>query len=107
MANTPLTDPGLVNRAAQAKQDMPTGLAPAEPLSAAEGESLSRALGHAVALCWSTLSHDAQQSLFVAAVGAEGEAIRHRLAMFLHEKHAKTRASVQARAIAEPDSLGG
>lgn len=114
MATTPLIDPGVENRAARAPHGTPTASAAGEPVSAAgepvsaaEGEDLSRVLGHAVALCWSSLSQEAQQSLFEAAVGAEGEAVRHKLAMFLHEKHAKTRASVQARAIPEPDSLGG
>jgi hypothetical protein len=74
---------------------------------ARDAEDLSGALGHAVALCWSSLSHDAQQLLFETAVGSKGERIRQKLALFLHEKHAKTRACLHARAMPEPDSLGG
>ena len=83
---------------------------------AAEGEDsfspdaadeLSRALGQAVARCWSNLPQQIQQTLFEAAVMSEGEAIRQPLAVYLHSKHGRTLDTVQARAIPEPDSLGG
>jgi hypothetical protein len=74
------------------------------------GESvdyLSRALGQAVARCWSQLSQEAQHDLFEAAVNSEGEKIRQQLAIFLHGKHDRTVDAVHAQATLEPDSLGG
>ena len=38
---------------------------------------------------------------------AEGESMRQVLAMHLHDKHERTIQSVQAKAMPEPDSLGG
>jgi hypothetical protein len=70
-------------------------------------DAVSRALGHAVAACWSNLDQDAQQELFEAAVRSEGETIRHQLAIFLHGKHARTQHARHAHALPEPDSLGG
>lgn len=83
-----------------------------DPLAAAElppqsRDTMSRALGQAVAQCWSKLTQDAQQELFEAAVRSEGEAIRQQLAIFLHGKHARTQDALHAQAIHEPDSLGG
>jgi hypothetical protein len=68
-------------------------------------EQLSRALGQAVAQCWSSLPQEIQHDLFEAAVTSEGETIRQRLAVFLHGKHERTVDT--ARAMPEPDSLGG
>ena len=76
-------------------------------LSAESADQLARALGQAVARCWSNLSQGDQHDLFEAAVAAEGEAIRQSLAIFLHEKHERTIHSQHARATTEPDSLGG
>ena len=70
-------------------------------------EKLSRALGQAVARCWSSLPQDIQQNLFEAAVTSEGESIRQQLAIYLHGKHERTVDAAQARAMPEPDSLGG
>jgi hypothetical protein len=56
---------------------------------------------------WSRLSQETQHDLFEAAVAAEGEAIRQQLAIFLHGKHDRTLDAIHAKAIAEPDSLGG
>jgi hypothetical protein len=70
-------------------------------------EKLSRALGQAVARCWSNLPQEIQHDLFEAAVTAEGEAIRQHLAVYLHDKHERTVDMAQARAMLEPDSLGG
>jgi hypothetical protein len=68
-------------------------------------ETVSRALGQAVARCWSSLPQDIQHDLFEAAIACEGETIRQQLAVYLHGKHERT---VDAgRAIPEPDSLGG
>jgi hypothetical protein len=70
-------------------------------------EQLSRALGEAVVRIWSKLPHDVQCHLFEEAITSQGEGARPRLAIFLHEKHPRTFASIQARAMLEPDSLGG
>jgi hypothetical protein len=70
-------------------------------------QSLDRALGKAVARCWNGLMPEVQHDLFEAAVLAEGEAIRQPLAIYLHTKHPRTIETLQARAISEPDSLGG
>ena len=78
---------------------------PALPADVSDG--LSKALGQAMVHCWSRLPRDVQHDLFEAAVTAEGEAIRQQLALFLHGTHARTLGSLQARAMSEPDSLGG
>jgi hypothetical protein len=70
-------------------------------------EKLFRALGQAVVKNWGQLPHDIQQHLFEAAVEPYDEFMRQQLAMFLHEKHPRTTDSMKARAISEPDSLGG
>jgi hypothetical protein len=71
-------------------------------------DKLSRALGQAVAQCWSTLPQEIQQKLFDAAVTSQGEAIRQELAVYLHGKHDRTSdVAAQSRAVGEPDSLGG
>ncbi len=87
--------------------DVPDGDKPDCELSAAETEKLCRALGQAVARCWATLPQNTQHDLFEAAVRSEGEVIRQQLAMYLHEKHARTLSAVQAKAMPTPDSLGG
>lgn len=66
-----------------------------------------RALGEAVVRLWSNLPHDIQQHLFEAAVQSQGESMRQALAVFLHAKHARTSDGAKARAMPEPDSLGG
>jgi hypothetical protein len=78
-----------------------------EELAAETVEKLSRALGQAVARCWSRLPPDIQHDLFEAAVTSEGEPIRQELAIYLHGKHARTLETLQTRAMPEPDSLGG
>jgi hypothetical protein len=78
-----------------------------QQLSAEETEKLSRALGQAVARCWSNLPQQIQHDLFEAAVSSEGEIIRQELAVYLHEKHARTLEVLQANAMPTPDSLGG
>jgi hypothetical protein len=74
---------------------------------AAQTSELEGALGQAVARCWSALTPETQHTLFEAAVLSAGEAIRQELALYLHGKHQRTAGGVQARAITEPDSLGG
>jgi len=78
-----------------------------QELSGESTDQLSRALGQAVARCWSSLPQDIQHNLFEAAVISEGETIRQQLALYLHGKHERTVDTVQARAMPEPDSLGG
>jgi hypothetical protein len=70
-------------------------------LSAEAIQKLDLALGKAVARCWGSLT------LFEAAVLSEGETVRQLLAAYLHGKHPRTLDLVQARAMPEPDSLGG
>ena len=53
------------------------------------------------------LPHDVQCHLFEAAIISHGEQARPQLAVFLHEKHSRTGASIKAHAMLEPDSLGG
>jgi hypothetical protein len=70
-------------------------------------EQLSRALGDAVVRIWGLLPPALQNQLFKEAVTSQNEKMRPRLAIYLHEKHPRTCAAVKARAILEPDSLGG
>jgi hypothetical protein len=70
-------------------------------------DQLSRALGEAVVKLWSRLPQDVQHDLFEETAALRGDAIRPQLAVFLHDNHIRTRASIEARAMLEPDSLGG
>jgi hypothetical protein len=70
-------------------------------------EQLYRALGKAVIRIWSNLPQDIQHRLFEEASTTHGESIRPQLAVLLHEKHSRTTDPIKARAIPEPDSLGG
>jgi hypothetical protein len=70
-------------------------------------EQFSRALGDAVVRIWGRLPPDLQNRLFKEAVTSQDEKMRPRLAIYLHEKHPRTCAAVKARAMLEPDSLGG
>jgi hypothetical protein len=70
-------------------------------------EQLSRALGEAVVRIWGRLPSNLQNQLFNEAVTSQDEKLRPRLAVYLHEKHPRTCAAVKARAMLEPDSLGG
>jgi hypothetical protein len=78
-----------------------------QELSVEATEKISRALGQAVARCWSSLPQEIQQNLFDAAVKSEGETIRQQLAVYLHGKHQRTVDTKQPQAMPEPDSLGG
>jgi hypothetical protein len=73
-------------------------------------EQFSRALGEAVVRIWGHLPNALQSRLFEEAVTShdgdrDGEL--RQLAVFLHEMHPRTAAARKARAILEPDSLGG
>jgi hypothetical protein len=80
-------------------------LVPIEQPSATPDE-ISRALGRAVAQCWSDLPQDVQHELFEAAVKSEGEASRQHLAVFLHGKHSRTQDALHASATPEPPQRG-
>ena len=69
--------------------------------------TLLLALGKAVIAIWSNLPQDVQHELFEHAVSAQDDATRERLAVFLHAIHFRTTDAIKARAIPEPDSLGG
>src|SRR6267142_2203849 len=56
-------------------------------LSTEAAEKLSRALGQAVARCWSSLPQEIQHKLFEAAVTAHGENDSAGAAVYLHGKH--------------------
>jgi hypothetical protein len=56
---------------------------------------------------WGRLPHDIQQKIFEEAVGGRGEELRAQLAIYLHDKHPRTTMAMGARALMEPDSLGG
>jgi len=66
----------------------------------------SQALGEAVVRLWGLLPPDIQHQLFEEAASRAAET-RSQLAVFLHEKHPRTCASIKASAMIEPDSLGG
>lgn len=67
----------------------------------------TQALGDAVVRLWSRLPQHFQQQLFEAALTAEHAGMRAQLATFLHEHHTRTTNGVAAKAMIEPDSLGG
>jgi hypothetical protein len=68
-------------------------------------EQLTQALGEAVVRTWSYLPPEVQHELFEEAITSGGERMRHHLALFLHDHHART--DFRARSMVEPDSLGG
>lgn len=70
-------------------------------------EQFSRALGDAVVRTWGQLPQNVQHRLFQAVISVYGTEIRPQLAIFLHNKHPRTWASITADAMLEPDSLGG
>ena len=69
--------------------------------------TLLLALGKAVIAIWSNLPQDVQHELFEHAVSAQDDTTRERLAVFLHAIHFRTTDGLKARALPEPDSLGG
>jgi hypothetical protein len=76
-------------------------------LSRDTSDLFSLALGDAVVRLWSHLPQDIQHRLFEEAVTSEWRGMRAELATYLHQKHTRTATSVAARAMVEPDSLGG
>ncbi len=79
---------------------------PSDRLSGTE-QLIFGALGQAVVKSWSRLPQSVQQDLFEEAVTTHGEPMRQQLAVFLHDKHARTADAMKAQALREPDSLGG
>jgi len=73
----------------------------------ATSDELSRVLGEAVVRMWGHLPHSLQNRLFHEALTAHDEGLRPQLAVYLHDKHPRTTAARRARAMIEPDSLGG
>ena len=67
----------------------------------------SRALGDAVVRLRSQQSQDIQHRLFEETLNAGPAEMRAQLAQLLHGKHVHTSAGVAARAIVDPNSLGG
>ena len=78
-----------------------------DELSRETSDLFSHALGDAVIRIWSRLPQDIQQQVFEEALTSEWAGMRSQLALFLHGKHARTSTGVAARAMIEPDSLGG
>lgn len=71
-------------------------------------EGLTEALGRAVTAVWGDLPPKVQHELFESAVRLSGSGARERLAVFLHHRHPRTFDDAKpARAVPEPDSLGG
>lgn len=71
-------------------------------------EDLTTVLGRAVTAVWGDLPASAQHDLFESAVRLAGSDTREPLAAFLHHVHPRTTDGEKpARAVPEPDSLGG
>ncbi len=81
---------------------------PTDATSSVITDQITRALGEAVIRIWSNLPQGVQNHLFQEAVTSQGESIRSQLAVFLHDKHARTSDPLgNPRDMKEPDSLGG
>lgn len=78
-----------------------------DTISPQTSEQFSRALGDAVIKTWGQLPQAVQHRLFEAVISVLGNGVRPQLAVFLHNQHPRTCSSIIARAILEPDSLGG
>jgi hypothetical protein len=78
-----------------------------DELSNEAKEKVFHALGESVVKIWSRLPQDIQHHLFEGAVGSQGESSRQQIAVFLHGRHPRTADSLKAKAMPEPDSLGG
>lgn len=70
-------------------------------------DDMTNALGRAVTAAWGDMPAKVQHDLFEATVRLSGESVRERLAAFLHHAHRLTVDAAKARAMPEPDSLGG
>ena len=63
-------------------------------------DDFPRALGQEIVKLWGHLPQDIQCRLFEQTISSQ-------LAVFLHDRHPRTNATLKAPAIPEPDSLGG
>jgi len=72
-------------------------------------EQFAQAFGQAAIRNWGHLPDKVQECLFEEVVTSLGEAMRSRLAVFLHRNHPGIFDVVEAHEIEiqEPDSLGG
>lgn len=77
-----------------------------QDLSQETSDHLSRALGETVVRIWGYLPRDVQSRLFNETLTSHRR-MRPQLASLLHGKHPRTSGARQARAMQEPDSLGG
>jgi hypothetical protein len=102
-------DPREIIEAVEVLNRRPGRQAPDEGTGGVDEDSapLLLALGKAVVATWSNLPQDVQHELFEHAVSAQDDATRERLAVFLHAIHFRTTDGLKARALLEPDSLGG
>ena len=87
-------------------EDFAMASTPSGTSDRSNSEQLFRALGEAIVRMWGLLPPNIQQHLFEEAT-SQGADTRSQLAIFLHDKHPRTCASLKANAIVEPDSLGG
>ena len=78
-----------------------------EVISHEISQQISHALGEAIVRIWGRLPQVVQHDLFEETLKSLGESMRPQLAVFLHDKHARTVASITERATLKPDSLGG
>jgi hypothetical protein len=76
-------------------------------LSQETSDHLSQALGETVLRIWGYLPRDVQCRLFNETLNSQHRRMRPQLASLLHGKHPRTSGARQARAMLEPDSLGG
>jgi len=72
-----------------------------------KSQDLTEVLGRAVTAVWGDLPASVQHDLFESAVRLAGETCREQLATYLHQVHPRTADGEKARAMPEPDSLGG
>lgn len=71
-------------------------------------EEITRTLGRAVTAVWGELPPGVQRELFESAARLSGPGTREQLAVYLHHRHPRTtEGGTPARAVPEPDSLGG
>jgi hypothetical protein len=104
-ANAPNEDFAMASIQFQASNPVTSAQAQLSPAHLSQAH-LSQALGEAVVRLWGLLPPDVQHLVFEEATSHTAEN-RSRLAVFLHDKHPRTGASLKASAMIEPDSLGG
>jgi len=72
-----------------------------------DSKYLCGALGDAVVRTWSSMPHDVQRSPVRGSCLTSRERHQRIACHLLPQKHQRTRDGLKARAILEPDSLGG